>query len=97
MSRRTSVTHRRNRNKFRGKNSYALSAMDECFDMKEEWYANELFLKLQDMIHPNHMPKNVHAVGFLLRRYYEKSNIQDGSIPHRKSADYCATWKRREQ
>ena len=24
-------------------------------------------------------------------------NIQDGTIPHRKSANYCATWKRREE
>ena len=26
-----------------------------------------------------------------------KSNIQDGTIPHRQSANYCATWKRREE
>jgi hypothetical protein len=47
MARHTTVAHRRNRNKFRGKNSYALSAMDECFDKKEEWYSNELFLELK--------------------------------------------------
>ena len=97
MSRHTTVTHRRNRKKFRGKNCYALSAMDECFNNKEEWYANELFIELQGMIHPNHMPRNVHALGYLLRRHYVKSNIQDGTIPHRQSANYCATWKRREE
>ncbi len=37
MARHTTVTHRRNRKKFRGKNCYALSAIDECFDKKEEW------------------------------------------------------------
>jgi len=97
MARHTTVTHRRNRKKFRGKNCYALSAIDECFDKKEEWYANELFIELKGMIHPNHMPRNVHAVGSLLRRHYAKSNVQDGTIPHRQSANHRAIWKRREE
>ena len=97
MSRHTTIEHRRSRKKFKGKNAYALSAMDECFNKKEKWYANELFVELQNMIHPNHMPRNVHAVGYLLRRYYTKSNQQDGTLGHRESANYLALWKRREE
>ncbi len=64
---------------------------------KRNGNANELFVELQGMIHPNHMPRNVHAVGSLLRRHYAKSNIQDGTIPYRQSANHRATWKRREE
>ena len=90
------LSHRRNKRKFSGKNSFALSAMDECFDKREEWYANDVLVELKGMIHPNHMPKNVHALGYLLRRHYAKANKQDGTLKYRKSANYCAIWKRRE-
>ncbi len=97
MARHTTVTHRRNRKKFKGKNSYALSAMDECFDKKGEWYSKDLFVEVKGMIHPNHMPRNVHAMSSLLRRYYAKANKQDGTLGHRESANYVALWKRREE
>jgi len=97
MARHTTVAHRRSRKKFKGKNSYALSAMHECFDKKGEWYAKDLFEVMRDMIHPNHMPRNTHAVSSLLRRYYAKANEQDGTLGHRESSKYLTLWKRREE
>jgi len=95
MARRTVCTHHRKRSKFKGKNAYALSAMDELFDKKQSWYSKELFIAMEGMLHPNHMPKRG-RLNYLLKIHYAKGNVQDGTLSHRESADYTAVWIRRE-
>tara|TARA_R110000824_G_scaffold216151_1_gene402755 strand:- start:742 stop:1005 length:264 start_codon:yes stop_codon:yes gene_type:complete len=70
---------------------YTRRELRRLFEERNGWYARELMLVLGDSLAPIHQPK-LHRLQYILKIDYAKGNMQDGTLGHRESADYCTWW-----